>query len=105
MRNPTFDTRRHRLDVATTAAPGISAGAMVSLLLGILLLGLSWWSEGMRHSVSGVFNVGLGVMGLATIIQVIFIGLANRSVGPEPVERAEMPPRPAKVVGEIRGPR
>jgi len=84
---------------------GKLTGFLTTVLLGILLLGLSWWSEGMRHSVSGVFNVGLGVMGLATIIQVIFIGLANRSVGPEPVERAEMPPRPAKVVGEIRGPR
>lgn len=84
---------------------GKLTGFLTTVLLGILLLGLSWWSEGMRHSVSGVFNVGLGVMALATIIQVVFIGLANRSVAPEQVERAEMPPRPAKVVGEIRGPR
>ena len=49
-----------------------------------------------------VFDVGLGVMGLATIIQVVFIGLANRSVGGEPVEVPEIQERPAKVVGEIR---
>ena len=57
MRNPTFDTRRHRLDAATaTAAPGISAGAMVGLLLGILLLAMfTWWAI----AVTG--DTGLGV--------------------------------------------
>jgi cardiolipin synthase len=84
---------------------GKLTGFLTTVLLGILLLGMSWWSEGTRHSVSEVFDVGLGVLGLATIIQVVFIGLANRSLVPERVEQVEMPSRPAKVVGEIRGPR
>jgi len=55
-----------------------------------------------------VFDVGLGVMGLATIIQVVFIGLANRSEAPELIEVEALPATselPAKVVGEIRGSR
>jgi hypothetical protein len=47
-------------------------------------------------------------MGLATIIQVVFIGLANRSEAPGLVEVEELPAPselPSKVVGEIRGPR
>jgi phosphatidylglycerophosphate synthase len=84
---------------------GKLTGFLTSVLLGILLLGMSSWSEGTRHSLKEVFDVGLGVMGLATIIQVVFIGLANRSIAPELAEPSEMPSRPAKVVGEIRGPR
>jgi cardiolipin synthase (CMP-forming) len=84
---------------------GKLTGFLTTVLLGILLLGMSWWSEATRHSLKEVFDVGLGVMGLATIIQVVFIGFANRSVGPELIEGAETPERPSKVVGEIRGPR
>jgi cardiolipin synthase len=91
---------------------GKLTGVLTSVLLGLLLLGLSWWSDSMRHSVKGVFDVGLGVMGLATIIQVVFIGLANRTDQPaildQVVSKVESLPRaelPAKVVGEIRGPR
>ncbi|TMQ62114.1 MAG: CDP-alcohol phosphatidyltransferase family protein [Candidatus Eisenbacteria bacterium] len=81
---------------------GKLTGFLTTLLLGLLLLGLSSWSETARRSMKEVFDVGLGVMGLATIIQVVFIGLANRSVGGEPVEVPEIQERPAKVVGEIR---
>jgi len=81
---------------------GKLTGFLTTLLLGLLLLGLSSWSESARRSMKEVFDVGLGVMGLATIIQVVFIGLANRSVGGEPVEVPEIQERPAKVVGEIR---
>jgi hypothetical protein len=47
-------------------------------------------------------------MAVATIIQVVFIGLANRSEGPGLIEVEALPATsdfPAKVVGEIRGPR
>jgi len=84
---------------------GKLSGFLTTVLLGFLLLGMSWWSETTRRSFKEVFDVGLGVMGLATIIQVVFIGLANRSVSPQLVERAVMAERPAKVVGEIRGQR
>jgi cardiolipin synthase len=87
---------------------GKLSGVLTTVLLGFLLLGMSWWSETTRRSFKEVFDVGLAVMGLATIIQVVFIGLANRTEGPEVpglVERTMMPERPSKVVGEIRGPR
>jgi cardiolipin synthase len=87
---------------------GKLTGVLTTVLLGFLLLGLSWWSEPIRHSLKGVFDVGLGVMGLATIIQVVFIGLANRTEHPEILSAVEALPAselPAKVVGQIRGPR
>jgi cardiolipin synthase len=84
---------------------GKLTGVLTTVLLGFLLLGLSRWGDATRQSLEEVFDVGLGAMGLATIIQVVFIGLANRIEAPEPVERREMSERPAKVVGEIRGPR
>ncbi len=84
---------------------GKLTGVLTTVLLALMLLGMSQWSEATRHSLDGVFDVGLGVMGLATIIQVIFIGLANRSEDPERAERSEMPERHSKVVGEIRGQR
>lgn len=80
---------------------GKLTGVLTTVLLGFLLLGLSSWSEETRHRLKEVFDVGLGVMGLATIIQVVFIGLANRNAKPEPLEEVE---RPSKVVGDIRWP-
>lgn len=84
---------------------GKLTGVLTTVLLGFLLLGMSSWGEASRRSMKEVFDVGLGMMGLATIIQVVFIGLANRSVGGEPVEVPEIQERHAKVVGEIRGQR
>jgi hypothetical protein len=67
---------------------------------------MTWWSDAMQHRLMDLFAVGLGAMAVATIIQVVFIGLANRT---EPAEEiapaAEIPELPSKVVGEIRGPR
>jgi cardiolipin synthase len=91
---------------------GKLTGVLTTVLLGFLLLGMSWWNDATRQSLIGVFDVGLGMMGLATIIQVVFIGLANRSEPPGILggvsSVAGLPTqseRPAKVVGEIRGPR
>ena len=83
---------------------GKLTGVLTTVLLGLLLLGLAYWSPGMRHQLKEVFDVGLGLMAFATIIQVTFIGLDNlRSARPlAAVPAAE---RPAKVVGEIRPPR
>ena len=92
---------------------GKLTGVLTTVLLGVLLLGLSVWNDATRQSLKEVFDVGLGVMGLATIIQVVFIGLANRSVRPaildQVVSSVEVLPGPAelpaKVVGQIRGQR
>ncbi len=81
---------------------GKLTGLLTTILLGFLLLGLSLWSDGTQHRLKEVFDVGLGVMGLATIIQVVFIGFANRNLMLAPPAEVE---RHAKVVGEIRGPR
>jgi cardiolipin synthase (CMP-forming) len=83
---------------------GKLTGFLTTVLLGILLLGMTWWSEATRHRLMDLFAVGLGAMAVATIIQVVFIGVANRSASAL-VEAEEPPERPAKVVGEIRGPR
>jgi cardiolipin synthase len=82
---------------------GKLTGVLSTVLLGLLLLGLAYWPPGLQLRLKGVFDVGLGVMALATIIQVIFIGLDNLKV-PRPAAEAD-PERPAKVVGEIRPPR
>src|SRR5438045_3904580 len=57
---------------------GKLTGLLTTVLLGILLLGMTWWSEATRHRLMDLFAVGIGVMAVATIIQVVFIGLANR---------------------------
>jgi phosphatidylglycerophosphate synthase len=80
---------------------GKLTGVLTTVLVGLLLLGLAQWGPETRHRLKEVFDVGLGLMGLATIIQVVFIGLTNRRPFTPVLEVA----RPAKVVGEIRGPR
>lgn len=85
---------------------GKLTGVFTTSLVGLLLLGLALWSETTRQRLQGVFDVALAALALATIIQVVFIGLANRkSIAAGP--RAVIAPAeaPAKVVGEIRGPR
>jgi cardiolipin synthase len=82
---------------------GKLTGVLSTLLLGLLLLGLAYWPPGLLLRLKEVFDVGLGLMALATIIQVIFIGLDNlKGLRAVPVVETE---RPAKVVGEIRPPR
>jgi len=85
---------------------GKLTGVLTTVLLGFLLLGLSSWSDQTRHSMKEVFDVGLGVMGLATIIQVVFIGLANRSEAPDLIEVEALPATselPAKVSAKSEG--
>jgi cardiolipin synthase len=86
---------------------GKLTGVFTTSLVGLLLLGLALWSEATRQQLRGVFDVALGVLAMATVIQVVFIGLANRrSLMPPRVSVVIAPPAaPAKVVGEIRGPR
>jgi cardiolipin synthase len=82
---------------------GKLTGLLSTVLLGLLLLGLAYWPPGLLLRLKEVFDVGLGLMALATIIQVIFIGLDNlKTLRPAAVVAPE---RPAKVVGEIRPPR
>jgi len=97
---------------------GKLTGLVTSVLVGLLLLGLAYWSDAMRARLKEVFDVGLGVLAGATIIQVLFIGLANKrsldqdrileeimpsthSTGLDPAPRAES----GKVVGDVRWPR
>ena len=84
---------------------GKLTGVFTTALVGLLILGLAFWTDLTRHQLKPVFDAGLGVMAIATIIQVTFIGLANRKSHELP--RVELVPAPerGKVVGEIRGPR
>ena len=82
---------------------GKLTGLLTTVLVGLLLLGLALWSDPMRHRLKEVFDVGLGLLAFATIIQVIFIGLANKKAL-ERVPAAETP-LPGKVVGDVRWPR
>jgi cardiolipin synthase len=83
---------------------GKLTGVLTTVLLGLLLLGLASWSDAMRGRLKEVFDVGLGVLAFATIIQVIFIGVANKkALEREPA--AEEPSRAGKVVGDVRWPR
>jgi cardiolipin synthase len=85
---------------------GKLTGVFTTSLVGLMLLGLAMWDDATRHQLKGVFEVGLGLLSFAMIIQVVFIGLANRkSVVPEVKVVLPSATAPAKVVGEIRGPR
>jgi phosphatidylglycerophosphate synthase len=82
---------------------GKLTGVLTTVLVGLLLLILAYGSVSFRVRLKEVFDVGLGLLALATIIQVVFIGLDNLKA----VRPAVAPPEelPAKVVGEIRPPR
>ena len=93
---------------------GKLTGLVTSVLVGLLLLGLAYWSDAMRARLKEVFDVGLGVLAGATIIQVLFIGLANkRALDQERLleETALGTAAPGeqgasgKVVGDVRWPR
>jgi len=56
---------------------GKLTGLLTSVLLGLLLLGLASWSDAVRGRLKEVFDIGLGLLAFATIIQVVFIGIAN----------------------------
>ena len=86
---------------------GKLTGLFTTSLVGLLLLGLATWSEPTRLRLQDVFDVALGALSLATIIQVVFIGLANRRslAHADAKAVAPSPDAPRKVVGEIRPPR
>jgi phosphatidylglycerophosphate synthase len=82
---------------------GKLTGVLTTVLVGLLLLGLALWSDATRGRLKEVFDVGLGVLAFATIIQVIFIGLANK----KSLEQAATDEvlHPGKIVGDVRWPR
>lgn len=84
---------------------GKLTGVLTTLLLGLLLLGLASWSEATRGRLKEVFDVGLGVLAFATIIQVIFIGLANKKALERDPAAEEPAARAGKIVGDVRWPR
>ncbi|HEX5031422.1 MAG TPA: CDP-alcohol phosphatidyltransferase family protein [Candidatus Eisenbacteria bacterium] len=97
---------------------GKLTGLLTSVLVGLLLLALAYWSDAMRSRLKEVFDVGLGVLAGATIIQVLFIGLANkRALDQDRLLEQILPPGPpqgldpgsragsGKVVGDVRWPR
>jgi cardiolipin synthase len=81
---------------------GKLTGVLTTVSVGLLLLGLSAWSEVVSHRLREVFDVGLGLLAIATIIQLLFIGLANKKSLERPSAEAELP---GKVVGDVRWPR
>lgn len=79
---------------------GKLTGVLTTSLLGLLLLGLASWPEVVFRTVKDVIDLGLGLLAVATIIQVVFIGLGNKKSLDVAVEE----PPPAKVVGDVRWP-
>jgi len=107
---------------------GKLTGLLTSVLLGLLLLGLASWSDAVRGRLKEVFDLGLGLLAFATIIQVVFIGIANlkslekrdaedavlaRAAGLAPGTLAasgksapsKKEPVAGKIVGDVRWPR
>ena len=93
---------------------GKLTGVITSLLVGLVILGHATWSEVARGRLLEVFDVGLGVLGLATILQVLVIGFTNKkeierghavaealAIG----EAADPRAVAGKVVGDVRWPR
>jgi len=80
---------------------GKVSGLVTTMVVGLLLLGFATWTDVVRQRFHEVFVVGLAALALATILQVVFIGLGNRKVAASELERA----RSKKVVGDVRWPR
>lgn len=80
---------------------GKLSGVVMTTVVGLLLLGLATWTEPVRQRFHEVFVVGLGTLSLATILQAVFIGLANKKAAVPEIEVA----RSKKVVGDVRWPR
>lgn len=83
---------------------GRLTGVLTTVLVGFVLLGLASWGYATRLRLKEVFDVGLGLLAFATIIQVVFIGLANKKAL-DRESAAEETPRPGKIVGDVRWPR
>ncbi|HEU4723823.1 MAG TPA: hypothetical protein VFU59_00860, partial [Candidatus Eisenbacteria bacterium] len=80
---------------------GKLSGVVTTSVVGLLLLGLATWTEPVRQRFHDVFIVGLAALSLATILQAVFIGLANKKSAVPELEAA----RSKKVVGDVRWPR
>jgi len=80
---------------------GKLSGVVMTSVVGLLLLGLATWTEPVRQQFHEVFVVGLATLSLATILQAVFIGLANKKAAIPDIEVA----RSKKVVGDVRWPR
>jgi len=93
---------------------GKLTGVLTSVLVGLVMLQHAYWSEAVRGRLLEVFDVGLGVLGVATILQVLVIGIANKKDLERDIALAEAlskgeaaDPRvvSGKVVGDVRWPR
>lgn len=80
---------------------GKLSGVVTTTVVGLLLLGFATWTEPVRQRFHDVFVVGLAALSVATILQVLFIGLANKKSAASDAEIA----RSKKVVGDVRWPR
>jgi cardiolipin synthase len=93
---------------------GKLTGVLTSVLVGLVLLGHAYWSQAARSRLLEVFDVGLGLLGMATILQVLVIGIANKKELEREIAVADVlakgePADPravaGKVVGDVRWPR
>jgi cardiolipin synthase len=93
---------------------GKLTGVLTSVLVGLVLLQHAYWSEVVRGRLLEVFDVGLGLLGFATILQVLVIGIANKKDLEREIALADAlakgeatDPRvvSGKVVGDVRWPR
>ena len=95
---------------------GKLTGVLTSVLVGLVLLGHAYWSEAARSRLLEVFDVGLGLLGMATILQVLVIGIANKKALDHEIEVSELLANgkatdpsevipSGKVVGDVRWPR
>lgn len=80
---------------------GKLSGLVTSMVVGLLLLGFATWTEPVRQRFHDVFVVGLAALSVATILQVVFIGLANKKSAASEADVS----RSKKVVGDVRWPR
>jgi cardiolipin synthase len=93
---------------------GKLTGVLTSVLVGLVVLGHAYWSEAARSRLLEVFDVGLGLLGMATILQVLAIGIANKKTLERELlladvlakgEAADPMAVAGKVVGDVRWPR
>jgi cardiolipin synthase len=79
---------------------GKLSGVVTTTIVGLLLLFASLGAE-FQQRFHEIFVVGLAALSLATILQVVFIGLANKKAAASEPDVS----RSKKVVGDVRWPR
>ena len=93
---------------------GKLTGVLTSVLVGLVLLQHAYWNEAARGRLLEVFDVGLGLLGFAMILQVLVIGIANKKDLEREIaladalskgEAADPGVLSGKVVGDVRWPR